>query len=421
MKAKAAYIAGPIFQVDPSWPQPLPATVSPVAAPYTPNDTLSHQWVSGEIAGSCVDQNGRVYTFSRGWEVGIVPPGSPAGTTAQGSESGAIDGEDATASAIPSPPIVAYDSKSGNVVDYFGDPTLIPNPMPNFGAAEYLPQGAHGCFVDYQGNLWVAGNGDGVVQKYSLTDHGTSPNGYPGAWKLQIGTKGMCDGDAASTPAAVFPTCNETNDSNSSHTLLNEPADIAIDPQPDPITKQPGDIYIADGYGNHRIVVFDADGNYLRQWGTSCGMNSIDCPPGTFGATGGGHPHCVVLGNDGLVYVCDRPNSRIQVFQKSCGAASSSSTAQPVCQPVRIIPINQFPSTTPAKRAAILAGGTRACDIDFWPNVDPLNDTSPTSQSVIVDVDLGNDNTWLLNRSPSTPAWPRASYCTKPQGKEDNY
>jgi streptogramin lyase len=41
--------------------------------------------------------------------------------------------------------------------------------------------------------------------------------------------------------------------------------------------------------------------------------NSQACPAGTFGASGGGHPHCVVLGNDGNVYACDRPNSRIQV------------------------------------------------------------------------------------------------------------
>jgi len=356
LHVKANHSSTPVFQVDPSWPQPLPATVYPNAAPYTPNDALAHMWVAGEIAGSCVDQWGHVYTFNRGWEVGVVPPG---GTTAQGAESGAINGQDAPASSIPSPPIVAYDQR-GKVVDYFGDPTLIPAPEPNFGAAAYLPQGAHGCYVDYEGNIWVGGNGDGIVQKYSLANHGTSPNGYPGAWTLQIGTKGMCDGSPTSPAAAVFPTCNETNDHNSSHTLLNEPADIAVDPEPDPVTHQPGDIYIADGYGNHRVVVFDANGNFLRQWGTSCGMNSINCPAGTFGATGGGHPHCVVLGNDGLIYVCDRPNSRIQVFSKKDCATNSSSGSQPICQPVRIIPISQFPTATPLKRAAILASATTA-------------------------------------------------------------
>ena len=46
-----------------------------------------------------------------------------------------------------------------------------------------------------------------------------------------------------------------------SHTLLNLPAAIAVDPDPDPITGQRGSVYIADGYGNHRVVVFDAQGN----------------------------------------------------------------------------------------------------------------------------------------------------------------
>src|SRR5215469_13213589 len=123
--------------------------------------------------------------------------------------------------------------------------------------------------------------------------------------------------------------CGETNDLNTSHTLLNEPPDMAVDPLPDPVTGTPGSVYIADGYGNHRIVVYTtADGGktytYNRQWGTTCVIdgvrsNSQACPAGTFGATGGGHPHCIVLGNDGNVYACDRPNSRIQVFDRNCG------------------------------------------------------------------------------------------------------
>ena len=58
------------------------------------------------------------------------------------------------------------------------------------------------------------------------------------------------------------------------------------------------------------MVVFDAEGNYLRQWG------SAGSGDGQFVATGGGHPHCVVLGNDGLVYACDRGQNRIQVFDR---------------------------------------------------------------------------------------------------------
>src|SRR5205814_486010 len=89
----------------------------------------------------------------------------------------------------------------------------------------------------------------------------------------------------------------------SSHTLLNRPADLAVDPAN-------GDVYIADGYGNHRVVVFDKNGNFLRQ------MGGTGTGAGQFAFVVGGHPHCVVLGKVGLIYAFDRGNDRINVFQK---------------------------------------------------------------------------------------------------------
>jgi DNA-binding beta-propeller fold protein YncE len=142
-----------------------------------------------------------------------------------------------------------------------------------------LPDGVHGCFVDHDDNVWIAGNGDAIVQKYS---HDLS------TLLLQIGEKG------------VFDT------TNSSRTLLNRPADIAVDPDND-------DIYIADGYGNRRVVVFDKNGNYLRQWGEQGTVAEAE--------TGVGGKflqvvHGVNIGHDGLVYVNDRKGNRIQVFEK---------------------------------------------------------------------------------------------------------
>ena len=60
-----------------------------------------------------------------------------------------------------------------------GDPTLTPE-----GVAGVMPHGAHGCLVDYQDNIWVAGDADGIVQKYT----------HNGKLLLQVGTKGVCDG-----------------------------------------------------------------------------------------------------------------------------------------------------------------------------------------------------------------------------------
>jgi hypothetical protein len=106
------------------------------------------------------------------------------------------------------------------------------------------------------------------------------------------------------------------------------------------------------------------------------------------------------------------------VFSRNCGAASTSDVPQPLCTPVRIINIgvsagvtppagftdgsNAFQNAAPADAAAILLAGTRACDIDFWPNIDALATKSPTSQKVIIDVDLGNDNTWLMDKATAT-------------------
>ena len=354
----------PEFRVDPDWPKPLPAPVD--------SNGVAHPWVQGEVAGTCVDADNHVFTVNRAWEVGVT-----VGGVIQGNESGGIVGQDASASAIRAPVIVEFDPE-GKVVNGFGNAALTQT-GPSYGGSAYMPYGSHGCYVDYQGNIWTAGNGDGIVQKYAH-------DGGGGVALLQIGTKGVCDGPSTNTKVggtAVYPTCGEANDFNSSQTLLNEPADVAVDPNPDPVTGNPGDVYIADGYGNHRVVVFDSNGNYLRQFGTKC--TSTPCPGGTFGATGGGHPHCVVLGNDGLVYTCDRPNSRIEVWDKMGNYLSS-------------IPIGNAPGATPANQAAILKAGTRACDFDFWPNIDYLASQSPTSQKFIVNADLGNDNAWIVDR-----------------------
>jgi hypothetical protein len=96
---------------------------------------------------------------------------------------------------VGSPPVIEYDAE-GNVVRAWGDQSKNPD-----GTNAVLPNGIHGCFVDYQDNVWIAGNGDGVVQKW--THDGQT-------MLLQIGTKGKCDwpaahyacGNSAGDPAA---------------------------------------------------------------------------------------------------------------------------------------------------------------------------------------------------------------------------
>ena len=263
----------PKYVVDSNWPKmPLPVA-GQFGTPLVISTSTGKPkpWSTGEVAGTCVDSQDHVFIVTRGNLVN-----SPE-----------------TLDSIPAPPVIEFDVK-GNVVNAWGDRNVLPN-------------GIHGCFVDYQDNLWIAGNGDGIVQKY--------PHDGAATPLLQIGTRGVCDWPAngnACGNSGADPTANQ------SKTLLNQPADMWIDPNPDPVTGQRGSIYIADGYGNHRVVVFDANGTWLRQWGGVAGtVNAVTDSPGLFASGDGGHPHCVVGGNDNLIYVCDRADDRVQVFTKT--------------------------------------------------------------------------------------------------------
>jgi DNA-binding beta-propeller fold protein YncE len=224
----------PNFVVDPSWPKPLP-----------------NNWTLGQVGGVCVDSEDHVYIVNR----------------RNLTEKELLGGAQA-------PPIIEFDS-AGTVINSFGDPKVVPNSI-------------HGCTVDSHGNVFVAGNHDGIVQKYSPQ----------GKLLLQIGTRGTLDtSDGSLTGRAL----------NSSKNGFYMPSAIAIDRATD-------DIYVADGYGNSRIAVFDKDGTFLRQWGRQGTSSEV--------AAGVGGVfmqvvHCIAIGKDGLVYVCDRQGNRVEVFDKS--------------------------------------------------------------------------------------------------------
>ena len=317
-KADRAGSQVPRFVVDPFFPKPLP-----------------DNWVTGEIGGTCIDANDHLFIVTRGFQTGgLVSP----------------EGVGGAPKSVASPPVIEFD-QDGNVVNSWGDPSLVAT-GPNAGRNAVLPNGTHGCFVDYQGNVWIGGNsGDGVVQKYS----------HDGKTQLlQIGTKFVCD-----TPTGA---CANVGATGSSHTLLNLPADIAVDPNPDPVTGKRGNVYIADGYGNHRVVVFDSTGVFVRQ------MGGVGSGPGQFTSGDGGHPHCVVLGGDGLVYACDRGQDRVNVFRKD-GTF------------VKAIPV--VPGTgTPG-----IGTAGSAWDVDFSPD---------KRQQFMYVSDGGNEIMWIFDHAVDT-------------------
>jgi hypothetical protein len=335
----------PVFQVDPFWPKPLP-----------------DNWVTGEVGGTCIDSQDHVFIVTRGFQTGGLV--SPEGVGGADTKTGTLDG---AFKSKASPPVIEFDP-AGNVVNSWGNPSLVlplppavvPGPAGNniAGQNAVLPNGIHGCFVDYQDNVWIGGNGDGVVQKYS---HDGS------TLLLQIGVKFECDsglgplGTPGSFIACTGPGGGNVMRTGSSSKYLNLPADIGVDPAN-------GEVYIADGYGNHRVVVFDKNGNWLRQ------MGGVGSAPGSFTSGDGGHPHCTVLGRDGYVYACDRGQDRINVYTKGSGATPGTL--------VKTIPV--IPGT-----AALGVAGS-AWDIDFSPDA---------LQTFAYISDGGNEIMWIFNHA----------------------
>ncbi len=274
----------PIMAVDPNWPKPLP-----------------NGWVLGQVGGTCIDANDHVFIVTRAFQTGGLT--SPEGVGGANPSTGALGG---AFRSRPAPPVLEFDS-AGNVVNTWGDPSLVPTGTPPpigtnsiVGQNAVLPNGMHGCYVDYLNNVWIGGNSDGVFQRYS----------HDGVFQMQIGTKFTCDDGLGGAIPCTGTGGGNVMRTGVSHTLLNLPAALTVDPDPDPITGVPGSVYIADGYGNHRVVVFDYQGRYLRQFG------SVGTGPDQFTSGDGGHPHCVRLGADKLIYACDRGQNKINVYRR---------------------------------------------------------------------------------------------------------
>lgn len=290
----------PQFVADPWWPKPLPQEKD--------SQGQMRRWMTGHVAGVCADSHNHIFTFNR-----LSP------------KLGTYE----SMSGMFGPEIIVYDFE-GNVVNSWGNPK---------GQPKVLPATAHGCTVDYEDNVWFTGAS--IAQKW---DHDGKKI------LLQIGEVGKCDGE-----------CGETKSLNSSKTLLNAPAGLRVDPDPDPVTGQRGSIYIADGYGNHRVVVFDAKGHYLRQFGVA------GTGPGEFAQTGGGHPHCVAISKDGFVYACDRMQNRIHEFDK----------------------LGNFKRTIEINPEGGMVAGQRSADIMF---------SNDPTQTYLLMSDLGNNVMRIIER-----------------------
>jgi hypothetical protein len=188
------------------------------------------------------------------------------------------------------PPIVVFNAE-GDVIDAWGGD----------GPGYQWPQREHFIHLDDSGNVWVAGNycPDRALPRLQPVDDDQLLKFSPaGEFLLQIGRASESGG-------------------NADRANLHQPADAAV-------FAPTNEVFVADGYGNHRVIVFDADtGGYKRMWGAFGDPPEDDdqCPPPALRSVPDGPGpdqfsivHAIRVSHDGIVYVADRENRRVQTF-----------------------------------------------------------------------------------------------------------
>ncbi|HZI82079.1 MAG TPA: hypothetical protein VFD69_21320 [Vicinamibacterales bacterium] len=223
---------------------------------------LPNHWVLGSTIGVAVDARDHVWILHRPQSV------------EDNFKAAAVTPQVGTC-CTPAPPVLEFDP-AGNLVGHWGGP----------GQGYDWFESNHGIFVDHKNNVWVGGNGDSDTHVLKFD--------RAGKFLLQIGKKG---------------THNGSNDTAN----LWRAAKIVVD-------ARTNEAYIADGYGNRRVIVYDADtGQYKRHWGAyGAKPDDIKVPDYSPASPPSKHfntVHCANVSNDGLVYVCDRVNDRVQVFK----------------------------------------------------------------------------------------------------------
>jgi DNA-binding beta-propeller fold protein YncE len=279
VQAAAAAVQAPRFEVDPLWPKPLP-----------------NKWILGQTIGVAVDAQDHVWIIHR---AGSLEPGEVHATTTP-----------ATAQCCaPAPPVLEFDA-AGNLIGHWGGP----------GQGYDWPDSNHGITVDYRGNVWIGGNGRGAPPGGRGRGRGAPEAGLNRQQdeSQTAGTQSFNDNMVLkfTQEGKFLMQIGKPRSSKGSNDTANLrlPAKTFID-------KETNEIYVADGYGNHRVIVFDADtGAYKRHWGAyghkpddvDLGRYDPKAPP----AQQFRNPvHCADLSVDRLLYVCDRVNDRLQVFK----------------------------------------------------------------------------------------------------------
>ena len=303
--------SAPGFVVDPSWPKPLP-----------------NNWRISQVGGIAVDQQDNVWVYHRprALESSAAAGLGVAGTNEAGIP---VDGlgnpraftEQISGCCVPAPSVLKFDTE-GNLLDAWGgpaDPGFLEEKCREEDGC-FWPAREHGIFVDHNDFVYISGNGQNFTGQFPWAatfgdDSHILKFTSDGDFVYQIGYAGMEAPDSENVDGGP--------DQRPQPYLV---ADMSVDPETNRL-------YVADGYGNRRILIVDAEtGQYVGHFG-AYGQNPVDDPDGTdidpYDAgpwaadyqAGNLMPmffrsplHCAILSVDGLLYACDRGNNRIQIF-----------------------------------------------------------------------------------------------------------
>jgi hypothetical protein len=264
-------VMAPKFEVDPFWPKPLP-----------------NHWVIGQVIGVSVDSNDDVWIVHR---PGTLEPKESYLAT------------NSAECCIAAPDVLEFDP-AGNLMHHWGK-----------SEGHDWPASNHGITVDYKGNVWLGGNGSGQPPA------ATAPPANVNAPEAGVATslapyhdsfilKFTQDGQFLGEIGHAFGSKGSNDTDN-----VRGVAQIRVDPKTN-------ELFAADGYGNRRVSVWDADTlKYKRHWG-AFGHVPNDVNPGPYDPNAPEDQqfrtpvHCAQPSEDGLLYVCDRVNDRFQIFKQ---------------------------------------------------------------------------------------------------------
>lgn len=218
----------------------------------------------GQVAGVAVDAQDHVWILQRPWSL----------------ETDEKAGNPEAECCSPAPPVMEFDA-SGKYLQGWGGP----------GDGYEWPADEHGLHIDHKGNIWITSAGGPRLRE--RTENQILKFNRAGKFLLQVGHRGKSKGSL-----------DREN--------FNNAADIDV-------YAKTNEAFVADGYVNRRVIVIDADtGQFKRMWGAygkppddaASNTPQYDGPPSQQFTT----VHGIQVSEDGLVYVADRMNNRIQVF-----------------------------------------------------------------------------------------------------------